>query len=305
MIPAELAAAINDRLDDDTPRLAAADWLDENSETVPCPRCTLDKPPRNPPGLAYRQIGNYIRFASCDHCRGSGSVSDGRAEYGEFIRVQVELARTPCKCQDCAGLDPDIPIHLRSKRLTDLRERERELWNFGLRGTWVDTLYPPFECILCIGEETVSRERASDPILVVARGFPSVARLSLAALVGGEPCGRCGGGGDIGVEDGLPGLREETCPACSGTGRTPGLGKQLGAVIGLTGITLTNVADCLEQRGHTCYWRDDVIFDHDPRLPAAICPREEFASIDAAHRALSEKCLDWARGQALSVRQPA
>jgi hypothetical protein len=49
---------------------------------------------------------------------------------------------------------------------------------------------------------------------------------------------------------------------------------------------------CLERRGNVFLWRDDVVFDHDPRLPAAICPKEEFpfrqAAVDALARALGE-----------------
>jgi hypothetical protein len=54
------------------------------------------------------------------------------------------------------------------------------------------------------------------------RGFPAEVRCTLADWCGGT-CGRCGGEAWL---DGVSGLRTP-CPACSGTGRTPGHGPAL------------------------------------------------------------------------------
>src|SRR5262245_32906100 len=90
-----LLAAVLAHPADDTARLVYADWLEENAGTVECTACggtcsVMGTGKRNP-------VASKNQY-SCP-CR-SGRVSDGRAERAEFIRVQVELARTK-GCDEC------------------------------------------------------------------------------------------------------------------------------------------------------------------------------------------------------------
>lgn len=78
------------RYDDDTPRLALADWLDEYGDEMPCPG----------PCREYGSIGKVPddislrkpNWLDCPICFGSGSINPDRAR-AEFIRVQCELAK--------------------------------------------------------------------------------------------------------------------------------------------------------------------------------------------------------------------
>jgi uncharacterized protein (TIGR02996 family) len=73
--------------DDDTVRLAYADWLDEREGDVTCPLCL---------GLSRPTDGLGLPKFRCKDCGGGGTVRDtSPALRAEFIRVQVELARTP------------------------------------------------------------------------------------------------------------------------------------------------------------------------------------------------------------------
>jgi uncharacterized protein (TIGR02996 family) len=93
--------------DDDTPRLAYADWLDERAAPVKCGVCGGSgyKPPE-PPEVRERILpgGRVERYAelppfdfrrppACPTCGGAGSVPDALAARAEFVRVEVELAR--------------------------------------------------------------------------------------------------------------------------------------------------------------------------------------------------------------------
>ncbi len=183
---------------DDTTRLVYADWLDEHGETVLCPSCLGA-------GTQYSSPPGQPKVGTCPRCHGEKRVSDGRRERGEFIRVQCELARTSRykyddpSCDVCGNMpDEDGVIeHGRgcyvvnedgggsspaesNPRYVALRARERELWNYGQPGTWVDRIKPPFVCIQCIEEETISRERARDPVLIYRRGFVSHITLTCA-----------------------------------------------------------------------------------------------------------------------------
>jgi uncharacterized protein (TIGR02996 family) len=83
-------AAIREQPDEDTPRLALADWLDEQEpESVPCPSCVAILSPTS---------------GGCWPCKACGAanweersfVTDTSArDRAELIRVQVELANLP------------------------------------------------------------------------------------------------------------------------------------------------------------------------------------------------------------------
>lgn len=84
-------SAIRDNPDDDTVRLAYADWLDENSEPRACPACKNG-------WRSYRGAEFGYETEPCPDCnRASNPFGPGRVrgEYGdraELIRVQVELS---------------------------------------------------------------------------------------------------------------------------------------------------------------------------------------------------------------------
>lgn len=97
-----LLAAICDPANhaDDLPRLAYADWLEENAGVVRCGDCggggwIDERAARAREKSLTHAIGVYDirRMAfSCVTCRGSGVVSDGRPERAEFIRLQCRIA---------------------------------------------------------------------------------------------------------------------------------------------------------------------------------------------------------------------
>ena len=79
-----LMAAICADPADDTPRLAYADWLEENAGTVKCKEC----------GGSGWEAGRE-GTERCNECLGNEGPPDGRAARAEFIRTQVALARLP------------------------------------------------------------------------------------------------------------------------------------------------------------------------------------------------------------------
>lgn len=125
---------------DDTPRLAYADWLDENAGTVPCGKCTPNFQTASGNGLGWLLAGGsghgdpYFHIG-CETCggdglvheleatgrEGSGTVPDGRAERAELIRVQCELAaKWEAKGSTFGSIGG-------GKRLAELRDREKTL----------------------------------------------------------------------------------------------------------------------------------------------------------------------------------
>lgn len=97
-----LVAAVCANPDDDTPRLAYADWLEENAGWTVCPMCRGKKEIRyraqyDPQGCDFDGNG-YID--PCPNCRGpdpgddpTGRVPNHFAARAEFIRAQCGLAR--------------------------------------------------------------------------------------------------------------------------------------------------------------------------------------------------------------------
>jgi uncharacterized protein (TIGR02996 family) len=116
--------------DEDAPRLAYADRLDELAGRVECGRCQRDEP-------GWRLgIGGEPPRVQCHVCQGTGSVSDGSAERAAFIRCQIELATMHCTrhlhSSPCRHLGPGGaggPFEL----CESLRRREREL----LEPNWI------------------------------------------------------------------------------------------------------------------------------------------------------------------------
>jgi uncharacterized protein (TIGR02996 family) len=121
--------------DDDLPRLAFADWLDEHAGQVECPRCHGGRK------LAGVNREAYTRFPLqpkdlCMVCHGESWVPNGYAERAAFIRVQCELARLHCwACEGMGTLlgsagDKENPACDRCNTLA-VRRRERAAWVGG------------------------------------------------------------------------------------------------------------------------------------------------------------------------------
>ena len=231
----------------DTPRLVYADWLDDHTEpprTCAAPGCVR--------GTVYKLGTAYdSTHEKCPTCHGTGTVSDGRAELAEFIRVQCELARTPVLesdyplCVACGGdgLATGPPEsrpcrkcdstgkqdHKRYKHARRLLNRERELLAAHGR-EWARVPCekcggrpdrPEWRCTACqiTGDAMMRRgPNNGQAIPRFARGF--VERVEVPALswvmerVEVE-CGQCDGQGELETGSGM--IRE--CPSCNGTGR--------------------------------------------------------------------------------------
>lgn len=233
MTPTEsmLLRAVLESPGDDTPRLAYADWLDDNAGVVPCPICTGPGFPRGPVPVG------------CTKCRGSLEISDGRRERAEFIRVQIEIAdqfadlKSECVCKSA-----EDKFHCSRCMAWDqseaIRERERKLWNrykcqwFG--DSWA-VLYLDSD-----GEDACGQYLSE---AIVGRGFVSTVRTPLAVLVGGE-CGRCAGHGTA-ERNGS----DYTCRDCHGTGRVGGIGRELFERQPVERIVVTDVRPGTTDRG--------------------------------------------------------
>lgn len=145
---AALLAAIAAQPHEDTPRLAYADWLDEQpAARATCPRCGGNKFL----GAAAPGQHGWIGAPECPTCSGTGTVADDSdARHAELIRVQCALAApfdaSRCEsvcavwcptCGDCTcpnreeRMDSDgCPLHSSYSRHagdTGLRRREAEL----------------------------------------------------------------------------------------------------------------------------------------------------------------------------------
>jgi len=127
-----LLRAILAHPDEDTPRLAYADWLDERAEDVACDRC------RGLQIVPWDGVGPARTAMHCTACAGAGLVSDGRRERAEFIRVQCELAKWPGVNRNRPMVRRDQPREVQeyNERAMDagvakLYRRERELLQGG------------------------------------------------------------------------------------------------------------------------------------------------------------------------------
>lgn len=192
-----LLAAIRENPGEDAPRLVWADWLEENAGTVECAACdgTRLVQHRSPRGANYDAMGSV---ENCPACRGTGRVSDGRAELAAFVRVQVELAARDgerCRCRECQPTGQHHNGPCRSP-LKPLRARERELWGYlptrnGVRSYFESTLPGAAFCPESDGGKHLG---SGFPIVLIQRGLPAVVRCTLAEWMGGE-CGQCQGRG--------------------------------------------------------------------------------------------------------------
>jgi uncharacterized protein (TIGR02996 family) len=154
--------------DEDTPRLAAADWLDEREKQVGCGACK-GKKRRMVKVHAVGGFGAEVK-QKCPTCSGTGRVSNGYAARAEFIRVQVGLAREK---------DGDNPI---SNGLP-LYKRMRELWHAGSSGGVGAKIIRegPFDAVLT---DSLTPCTPGDFVTgYVSRGFVSSITLPCAAFM--------------------------------------------------------------------------------------------------------------------------
>lgn len=210
----------------------------------------------------------------------------GDAEHAEFIRVQCrieEIGRELRSEEDC-----DQPCCNERKLL---RGRERELWLLAARPVFDPTTVPAG-----FGIELAPVE-SSVPYLIVRRGFVAEVRLTLPQFVGG-PCGRCRGygrGSSVSPEGGRE-YDGPICPACSGTGRQPGVAAALGPAHPITAVRLT---DREPRRGpHGWGWLVAANHGRPDSVPRALfkhlSPAAATASLDspeAATDALIAACV--------------
>jgi uncharacterized protein (TIGR02996 family) len=251
---ANLMAAVLERPGDDTARLVYADWLDDHADPGgQCGDCDGH-------GLIDDSGRGSSEGTTCEACRGFGGwKSDGHRERAEFIRVQCRLSELAPHCETsmaCAGCRCE-----RCQEYDGLRRREGMLW-FRVR----EAVAPIGFHLSLFGDGAtmgvVAGDENANAGYVVRRGFVDEIRLPMARFVGG-PCGRCEGDGtligdprcdychgDGRVQD--PDDDERAvidcdhcdridCPACTGTGRTPGL--DLAAVWGAHPVSAVRISD--------------------------------------------------------------
>ncbi len=214
--------------DDDTPRLAYADFLDENAVSVECPRC-------HGAGWYDREQGDSEM--SCRTCYGTGSVSDGQGERAEFIRLQIELALIG-GCPTGSN-EPFSSIFCRigdvGCRRCTIRRRERELLQAHYRDWWPQGFEPnrgysfkvePPRVTLITGDGHWCNA-------VTRRGFVEILTCTAADWLDnadklswwpGEKCRECEDGQSLRHlsrnSNGWFSVRA-ICPTCHGTGERP------------------------------------------------------------------------------------
>jgi uncharacterized protein (TIGR02996 family) len=288
--------------DEDTPRLAYADWLDENAGPVRCSDPRHDDP--------------SWPAARCGGCGGRHGESDGRRERAEFIRVQCRLAFACVTCTPvCSqeyGHAPPCELGL----VGDLRRRERELFNTTLDGkAW---LFPPpdgFDFRHIPGDRNEGEGRPHLKNATYRRGFVAEIRLTAAAFLG-EVCERCFAFGNRRVINN-PNPRHGSsaiviCPDCDGTGRTPGLAGPLFAAHPITKVVLTNKSPEETPSGWSWFdhgFADDSatitpdlfrhLSDTDGAQPGLLSARMTFATREAALDALSVALVAYGRRAAM------
>jgi hypothetical protein len=200
---------------DDLPRLKFADHLDETAGTVECSRCK----DRGAVGWDYvNGVGQPPKVYPCPECTAPGyePKSDGRRERAEFIRVQVEVARTenyPGErfCGKANGLLRVGVADCEECRPCSLRRRERELFS---------QVCDVFPRVNSSQVRLDSQQSGGWPVeMIVRRGFVESVTCDWTMWAGGA-CGRCEGAGRDAVW-------EDRCGHCDGTGRTPGLASRL------------------------------------------------------------------------------
>lgn len=154
-----------------------------------------------------------------------------------------------------------------------------------------------------------THQEDAEPAFYFTHGFLREIRLPLVVFVGGE-CGRCRVPGSGVNRDNHPAPIE--CPACSGTGRVPGLARELFAAHPLTKCVLTCREPWALDTTNVAWWQSGVQVENRASLPAPLyrllCGGKgafggmTYPTRDDALTALSDACC--AYGRALAGLRP-
>lgn len=270
--------------DEDTPRLAYADWLDEQDQLPDraCPKCK---------GRKWTPIEMTKKKVTCNTCfnvatqRASGTVHDtSRADRAELIRVQVELAARAGTDQEREECSWGGTCNCRSHQLW-----RRESALLAAHPEWSQCPCPACEgdgkerlgagvrtqrdCPTCSG----SGDLLHDFRPVLRRGFLWELTVPTMGVVGArstEECPRCGGSGDGG-----PSLH---CSHCGGDGLAMGDWQPppwlMAVVAAVPTLEKIVVAD-RDVGGVACSW----LKDDESREPYSI-PSPIFEAMYRLHR---------------------
>ncbi len=206
---------------DDVPRGAYADWLDDQGTPEATARAAF--------------IRAQLELARLSGCLDLTTYTIAFADDGGAIMTSP--GGQAATCNDRATAGGCVSVCGQCGMRASIAKRERELfdrhkceWFGGDR--WAVLTLPDDDPDLMPDLTTA----------VVRRGFVDEIRLPLAAFVGGE-CQRCGGEGRIGQhhDPSSDTMRGGTrCLTCAGTGRTPGLARDLFAAHPVTRVVLTD-----------------------------------------------------------------
>lgn len=231
---------------------------------------------------------------------------EGDRERAEFIRVQVELAKTD---PHQPGHDWDLYARAAGTkykcRRESLAERELILANWK---AWVPRLSSGDTYELVLSDRWTYRDT---PAVAFTRGFVAEVRCDLATLLGGA-C-RCN------HRDGLvyDGLGAVNCPHCGGKGTTPGIAAELFARHPVVSVRVTDMKpdEVIAPTGNFIWWREvgrvdwaawvpPDVFDAFPDPPRAeshnglVDWHIHYPTAEAANLALSAAVVAYCRGRA-------
>lgn len=300
-----LLRAIRKNPEDDTVRLAYADWLDERDGPVDCTYCRgRDECPK--------EDGTFDPAWHCPHCNGR---KNGFAQRAEFIRVQVEIAQMEARQAHWHYRD-EFYDKVEDSEYAALRQRAHDLF-IRYRFDWFEKPIPP----LASGPAAYLYEpRTVTGCLSTGRGFISTALLTLTTFFGGQ-CWRCRGLGEVFSASGADDYYE--CGACLsdparpgyGTGRISGIAKKLFELHPVQRLMLTDRAPSFD--GHRWFGTDNpddlnevnrlpmelyALVSVDPRgtgpyrfPPNTFNPNTYFKTEQDAWDALCDACVKYGR----------
>jgi len=306
--------------DDDTVRLAYADYLDETAGAEKCPTCAghgriYQSELAGTGETAYTRLGGAIHRLGigkeivCTACDGGGNETHTAAR-ADFIRVQVELEPLRAATDE---RDRQYRLYQREYRIWQRYLPTQADWDLPLgqfRSAWQPT----------VNDFTT----ASGAVAILRRGFVSEIRVPVEALCG-WPCDECESRGEVRVTDAAGDADDMPCESCGGnlrggynrgTGRVGGLAKQLFSAHPITRVVLNGKSCTVSGVYPTARWHGNLFGGLPDRLPMALYrlvevhplaigsrtggldPRTDFQSAADALTALSDACVRYGRGLA-------